>query len=59
MNEAWIEIHALDDIEFYSRLLDEITDFKSWFKEYKAWHTNVISMRTSGITLNTQSFLLV
>tara|TARA_B100000927_G_C16474392_1_gene472819 strand:- start:4865 stop:6571 length:1707 start_codon:yes stop_codon:yes gene_type:complete len=43
MNEAWIEIHALDDIEFYSRLLDEITDFKSWFKEYKAWHTNVIS----------------
>ena len=33
MNEAWIEItHALDDIEFYSRLLDEITDFKSWFK---------------------------
>lgn len=36
-----ISIHALDDIEFYSRLLDEVTDFKRRFSgtndEIRKW----------------------
>jgi hypothetical protein len=58
VNAGWISIHALDDIEFYSRLLDEVAEFKSWFKEYKAWHTNEVDNEDIKSHIRHSSFFI-